>query len=161
MRLETERFGVLELNENSIITLTQPILGFQQYRRFVLLPGPSESLHWLQSTDSGKLAFILLNPQVVMPDYRVDIHPRDLTELAAEKREDLQVYTLVVVPEDPSKVRTNLKAPILLNPHQRLAKQIVLDKSDYPVQFFLSQTKQRTESSSAQDEEVSNARFDA
>ncbi len=72
-------------------------------------------------------------------------------------QESLDIYTLVVVPQDPKQVRTNLKAPILINPEQRLAKQTILDKSSYPVQFSLAQAEPGAEPS----QEVSNARTDA
>ncbi len=156
MELVTTRFGAISVEENSIITFTQPILGFQEYRRYVLLPGPSKFLHWLQSTDSGKLAFILMNPYSVVPDYKVQASPHDLAELAASKPEDITPFTLVVAPPDPQKIRTNLKAPILINLRQRLAKQVILENSPYPVQFFLAQARQ-----SANDKEVSDARSHA
>lgn len=143
MRFETSRFGSIEIDPEAIITFTQPILGFQEYRRFVLLPGPSDFLKWLQSTDSGELAFILLNPCAVVPDYAVDLGPQDLTELAASSREELEVYTLVVVPQDASQMRTNLKAPIVLNPKHRLGKQVILERDDYPIRFFLGEAREK------------------
>ncbi len=124
------------------------------------LPGPPDSfVSWLQSVDTGELAFLLMNPSQVVPDYTVAVSQHDLTELAASDLDELEVYTLVVVPEDPAKVRTNLKAPILLNPKHRLGKQVVLDKSDYPIQYFLAQGKKS--GAGASQREVSNARSDA
>ncbi|HPO13171.1 MAG TPA: flagellar assembly protein FliW [Candidatus Hydrogenedentes bacterium] len=139
MQVTTTRFGVLEVAPESVYTFTQPIIGFQEYRRFVLLAGPSESrVYWLQSTESGELAFLLMNPRDVMPDYTVPLNPHDLSELAASTMEELEVYTLVVVPEDPAKIRTNLKAPIVINRKRHLAKQTVIDRNDYPIQYFLA-----------------------
>ena len=142
MKVNTTRFGAVEVDDDAIITFTQPILGFQEYRRFVLLPGPENSpLKWLQSTDSGDLAFIVMDPRTVVPDYEVRIGAQEMAELAADTFEELEVYTLVVVPQDRTQVRTNLKAPILINPRQRLGKQTILDRSKYPIQFFLSQAQ--------------------
>ncbi len=154
MQLVTSRFGAIEVDPDTIITFTQPILGFQDYRRFVLLPGPSEYLRWLQSTEAGELAFILMNPTVVVPDYTIEMKSVELSELAVISLDDLDIYTLVVVPEDKAKVRTNLRAPILINPKLRLAKQALLDRSDYPIQFFLAQPQQ----GHGQARETSNAR---
>ena len=148
----------MEVDPESIITFTQPILGFQEYRRYVLLPGPGEYLRWLQSTDAGSLAFILLDPRSVVPDYRVDIRPQELTELAVSSVEELDVYTLVVVPEDQTQVRTNLKAPVLISQKHRLGKQTILERSQYPVQYFLAQGQSAQEQPK---KEVSNARSDA
>lgn len=158
MELKTTRFGTISVDPDAVITFTQPILGFQEYRRYLLLPGPSDFLRWLQSTDVGDLAFILLDPHTVVPDYRVELRPQELTELAVSDANELEVYTLVVVPEDQSQVRTNLKAPILISPKHRLGKQTILERSPYPVQYFLAQAQPGQEQL---EKEVSNARSDA
>jgi flagellar assembly factor FliW len=137
--VETTRFGAIAYEPGDVITFTQPILGFNAYRRFLMLPGPSPFLHWLQSTEAGELAFILMDPCSVVPDYSASVSKHDLAELAADDVSELEVHTIVVVPPDPSKIRTNLKAPVLLHRAQRLGKQVVLDRSDYPVQFHLAQ----------------------
>ena len=159
MELKTTRFGVIQIEENSIITFTQPIIGFQEFRRYVILDGPPDSgLLWLQSTDSGDLAFILMDPRTAVPDYTFKLGDHELSELAVTTVEELDVYTLVVVPNDPTQVRTNLKAPLLINPKQRLAKQTILDRSSYPVQFLLAQNANRGPDSQ---QEVENARPNA
>ena len=158
MHLETSRFGSIEIDDSAVLNFTQPIIGFQEFRRFVLLDGTgADHIKWLQSVDAGDLAFILMDPRSVVPDYNIRLRADELTELAVASVDDLEIYTLVVVPKDPKQVRTNLKAPILINPEQRLAKQTILDKSSYPVQFPLAKAGQGTEPS----QEMSNARSDA
>lgn len=158
MKLTTSRFGEIEVDAEAIITLTQPIIGFQEFRRFVLLPGPSESgVEWLQSVENGDLAFLVMDPRQVISGYEVTLGRHELTELAVADTSELSIYTLVVVPDDPRKVRTNLKAPILINPKHRLGKQTVLDRSDYPIQYYLAQSRPTSDSP----EEVTNARTDA
>ena len=158
MQLRTTRFGDIDVPDGTVITFTQPIIGFQEYRRFVLLPGPADSaVTWLQSTESGELAFLLMNPKDVVPDYKVSLGQHELSELAVSALSDLEIYTILVVSEDVSKVRTNLKAPILVNPRQRLGKQTVLEKSDYPIQFFLAKARDAANAP----EEVRHARADA
>ena len=155
MVLETSRFGTLQVDPQLIITFTQPILGFQEYRRYILLPGPSDHLTWLQSTDSGDLAFILIDPRSVFADYKVELRNQELTELAVTSVTELQVYTLVVVPRDPAQIRTNLRAPILISLKHRLGKQTILDQSNYPIQFYLAQAQRQPA------QEVSHARTHA
>ncbi len=143
MRLHTARFGEIDVDPESIITFTQPIIGFQEHRRYLHLPGPPDSpLSWLQSTESGDLAFLLIDPRPLVPDYQLKLSKHEMTELAASSEDDLEVYTLVVVPDDPAQVRTNLKAPVLINRKHRLGKQTVLEKSDYQIQYFLAQEAQ-------------------
>jgi flagellar assembly factor FliW len=143
MKLETTRFGAIDVDSDLIITFTQPIIGFPEHRRFIIIPAAEGSgVKWLQSVESGDLAFLAMDPRAVMPDYRVDLGASELAELAVESSDALDIYTLVVVPQDRSLVRTNLKAPILVNPRQKLAKQTILERSDYPVQYLLARGQQ-------------------
>lgn len=154
MRIETSRFGQIDVNDRDILTFTQPIIGFQEFRRFVLMRGSDPNdVSWLQSTDAGDLAFILMDPRAVVSDYQVNLGAGELAELAVHAASELEVFTLVVVPPDPAQTRTNLKAPILINPRQRLAKQAILENSQYPVRFVLAEAGAR--------KEVSHARTDA
>ncbi len=140
MLLQTTRFGEIEVIENQVLTFIKPILGFQNLQKFTLLPGPKDSpLWWLQSIENGSLAFLLLETLQILPDYQVPFTPQDLHELQVSSPQEISIYTLLVVPEDPTKIRTNLRAPIVINPKTRLAKQMVLDRTDYPVQWFLAQ----------------------
>lgn len=158
MQIRTSRFGILDVDPDAIITFTQPIIGFQEFRRFILLPGPPDSvITWLQSTESEDLAFILMDPRDILSDYKVHLSQHELAELAVQSVDELSIFSLVVVPQDPTKVRTNLKAPVLINKKHRLGKQTVLEKSDYPIQFFLAQARRE----SATPREVGHARTDA
>lgn len=158
MQLETTRFGTIDPDESAIITFTQPIIGFQEFRRFVLFPEPDGSpLTWLQSIDTGELAFILLDPTSVVPDYTIKLGKMELAELAVSSPDELDIYTLLVVPQNKEDIRTNLKAPILINTTNRLGKQTILEKSDYPVQYYLNRPQTGTGGS----QEVSDARTNA
>lgn len=158
MGFQTLRFGEIEFTDDQVITFTQPIIGFPEHRRFVLLAGPQEGItFWLQSTEDGDLAFVLMNPKSVVPDYAVSIAPHELTELGTDDTAALDVFTLVVVSSNPDDVRTNLKAPILINQKTRLGKQTILDKSDYPIRYYIK----RREGQDQPNEEAIDARSNA
>ncbi len=158
MQLETTRFGRIDVADGAVLTFTQPIIGFQQFRRFVLIPGGDDSgLSWLQSADTGDLAFIVIDPRMVVRDYHVKLSRHELDELAVESESELDIFTLVVVPADAAGIRTNLKAPILVNRAQRLAKQTILEHGDYPVRFEL----RHAQGGARSPQEVSHARTDS
>jgi flagellar assembly factor FliW len=52
-------------------------------------------------------------------------------------------------------VRTNLRAPVLINTKHRLGKQTILEQSDYPIQYYIAQAQPGQEEPTR---EVSNAR---
>lgn len=158
MRLTTSRFGEIEVDDSQIVTFTQPIIGFPEHRRFTVLPGPQDGLtFWLQSTEDGELAFILMNPRSTLPGYEIKLGRHEMDELAVKDLSELDIYTLVVVSADPKDVRTNLKAPILINPKSRLAKQTILEKSTYPIRHYLQRREEDTQTA----EETIDARSNA
>ena len=139
MKIETARFGTVEVEEKKIVRFTQPILGFSDCHEYIIVQGPGEGkIWWLQSCEKPELAFIVMDPLQVMPDYEVRLDASEVEDLSLETAEEARLLTIVVVPEDRSKVRTNLKAPIIYNPKTNLAKQVVLHESDYPVQYYLT-----------------------
>lgn len=138
MKVETLRFGVVELAEKDVIEFTQPILGFADCTRFFRVEiAEKESVFWLQSVDKPEVAFIVMDPLQVLPDYEVRIVESDVADLHLEDEKEAEVLTLVVVPKDTTQVRTNLKAPIVFNPRLNLAKQVVLHESNYPIRYYL------------------------
>jgi flagellar assembly factor FliW len=144
MKVETTRFGTLDVDKNKIVRFTQPILGFADCQRYIIVEGPGQGkIWWLQSCDRPELAFIVMDPLQVMPDYEVRLDASEVEDLRLERAEDARLLTIVVVPDDRSRVRTNLRAPIVYNPKTNLAKQVVLQDSDYPVQYFLTEAAEQ------------------
>ncbi|GAI49025.1 unnamed protein product, partial [marine sediment metagenome] len=57
--------------------------------------------------------------------------------LKLKKVKQGQVFVLVAIPEDPSRIRANLLAPLVINVLRRLGKQVILEQSGYPLQYQL------------------------
>jgi len=149
MQLDTVKFGQVEIDEGQTIRFVAPILGFAQFQSFVLLDLPATApIRWLQSAQSAKLAFPVIDPFLLVPDYDVAVSPSLLRELGAEALSDLHALAIVVVAKDVQDIRTNLRAPVIYNPAAGLARQVVLENSDYPVRHYFA--RQGTNSSEAE-----------
>ena len=136
MKVLTERFGAIEVKEEEIITMVEPILGFPYAKRYVLLDHKEGSpFKWLQSLDDGGLAFVVINPKLVKPDYVVPLEEEEAKKLQIENPEDAEVYVMVVIPEDPRKMTVNLRAPVIINRRKRLAKQVIIPDDSYPIKY--------------------------
>jgi flagellar assembly factor FliW len=96
---------------------------------------------WLQSVDDGSVAFVVINPFIIKPDYKPIIQDNDVELLEVESPEDVILMSIVTIRSDPFRVTANLRAPIVINLKKRLAKQIILDKSDYPIQYSMVDNK--------------------
>lgn len=138
MRIQTSRFGEIEVNENDVVTFPEGIIGFSGVKRYVLVTQGSDSpFLWLQSIDRPDLAFVVMDPLVAVPDYRVEVEPGEIDILDLKDLKDARILSIVVIPPGNVKaMRTNLRGPIVINPEKRVARQIVLSEK-YPLRYSL------------------------
>lgn len=131
MKIETRDFGIIEMEEEDIITFRQPVYGFEHLTRYVMLSEEemSNGFVWLQSLEEVDICFILVDPQVLDTDYHPLI-PRSVAELLGEG--DEICWCIATIPENFEKATANLKSPIMINPHQKCAAQVILDEP-YPI----------------------------
>ncbi|MCK6439568.1 MAG: flagellar assembly protein FliW [Planctomycetes bacterium] len=141
MKLETTRFGPIEIAEDEIYSFPEGLLGFASFKRFILKPNPTGGpMLWLQSVDDGSLAFIICQPQLFKPDYKVSLRPEDLGDIELTKVDEALIYAVMVIPKDkPREMTANLQGPLILNKTKRLGKQFVLLNSDYSTKYKVFQ----------------------
>jgi flagellar assembly factor FliW len=139
MKINTRHFGEIEILEDKIITFKEGIPSFEDVRKYVLIDsGDVESpFKWLQSVDRPTLAFAIVDPFLIKKDYEINIDDNTLKTLGIEKGEDVEVFAIVVVPEDVSKMTMNLKAPVVINRKNREGMQVVLDTDKYGVRHYI------------------------
>lgn len=139
MLLNTRHFGEIEILEDRHITFANGLPGFDDVHRFVLLESnDAESpFKWLQSIDQPQLAFAIVNPFMLKPDYDFEISDEVQKELSIEKEEDLSIFVIIIVPEDITKISMNLKAPLVINVKNRKGMQIILDTDKYNVRHYI------------------------
>ncbi len=136
MEINTTRFGELSVNKEDILSFTEGILGFESLKRFFIVdPGDSTLILWLQSIDDGSVAFPIIEPKIFKPDYVAKLMPSDLNSIELEDISSSRIYTVLTIPSDITQMSANLKAPIVINNDKKLARQIVLQDSKLSVKF--------------------------
>lgn len=58
--------------------------------------------------------------------YQVQLTKHDLESLGLQTKDGARYFTIVTIPQDPTQMTANLKAPVVINVKQRLARQCVL-----------------------------------
>lgn len=131
--IQTARFGEVEVEESRVIQFVEPILGFSDSHRYVILDHAEDSpFKWLQSADDPELAFVVTNPKLFGIDYEFALSDEMAERLSLTNAEDALVITIVNIPqEDPSAMTTNLLGPIVVNQASCTALQVVLHESGY------------------------------
>lgn len=139
MKINTIRFGEIEINEQRIFDFKLPIIGFNDMSRFVLLDlNKDKFFKWLQSVDDPSLAFPVVSIFSLNIDYSVDL-PDDVIEiLKITSAESLLVMNIASIPQDePQGTTINLLAPLVFNLDNQTAGQVILSGSGYDISFPL------------------------
>lgn len=132
MKILSGRLGQIEIDPAAILTFGDGVIGFPDYKRYVELGFLENSpLKLLQAVDTPDLGFIIIDPVLFAPDYRVEITGEDLESLGASDPSELVTRAIVTIPRDPYEMTANLQGPLLINPRTRLARQLVNHNQDY------------------------------
>lgn len=126
IRFETSRFGELEVSEDKVIYFPEGIPGFREIKRYILMDYKDTPLKWLQAIDDPDVAFIVIEPNYLLPDYSVKIDKSAEDLLKLKKRDDLAILLIIRVEDE--KIIPNINGPLIINAETKIGMQIVLDK---------------------------------
>ncbi|MEO8906214.1 MAG: flagellar assembly protein FliW [Polyangiaceae bacterium] len=132
MQINSQRFGVVDIEDDAVLNFPAGIIGFPREQAFALIPHQgSDYLAWLQSVTSPALAF-----PVVSAHFYGDIYP-DVSVVDAARAngiaggsDDFAILAVLCAPMgQPATV--NLMAPIIVNSTTRTGGQIILEGSRF------------------------------
>lgn len=137
LKVNTTRFGMLEVCEEKIISFPYGIPGFPQLTRFIYIDRGEQDgpFAWLQAVDDPDVAFIIVNPTIVKPDYQITIAEQDIADIDLADASEAEVFVIVSIRSELKDATANLCAPVIINVPKRKGKQIVLDNPDYPIRY--------------------------
>lgn len=142
MRIETTRFGLLEIDTNDIIRFPKGLIGLEAGPQWILLADPNNrSVGWLQSVQQPATALAVVSPRRFVGDYRVRVGQSQIKvlELGAKDR----IYALCVISKEDERITMNLRAPVLINLDRRLGCQVITTDQQ-PIQVELPGTTDAT-----------------
>src|SRR5436305_911581 len=131
MMVSSTRFEALEsidIPDDNILVFPEGMPGFDGHSRFALIEDERfPRLSWLQSLHQADIVFMLVDPSEAVPDYGPTLEDQDLDCLElAEQDAMVDLRCIGIVWRDEHRITANLRAPIVVNRHQRLAKQVIL-----------------------------------
>ena len=137
MKLNTVRFGEIEIEEDRIFNFAMPIIGFDMLHKFIILDPNKETLFkWLQSVEDPTLAFPVISVSALDLDYTIDLPDNVVEVLNITNVESLLVMNITSIPQDNPKGTTiNLLAPLIFNLNNQSAAQVVLSGSGYDISY--------------------------
>ncbi|MBH0205991.1 MAG: flagellar assembly protein FliW [Nitrospira sp.] len=138
IQCRSSRFGALDIDDDSVLTFPSGLLGFPESRRYVMLDHDTEApFKWLQSLDDPAVAFVIIDPDLLLTDYHIGVSGDVLAELQGNEESDLATAVILTIPsEDPGRMTANLRGPLLMNQRTKLCKQLVLS-DEFPTRHPL------------------------
>lgn len=135
MKLKTTKFGEISIDENLIFDFVEPIIGYDDLKKYVLVEhSDNSSFKWLQSVEDAELAFPVTSPAFFDIDYQFEIPTEKADIISLTSVESLISLNVVTIPPtDPRSATINLLAPIIINAANKQGMQIVLSNSNFPV----------------------------
>ena len=133
MKIQSTRFGELEVAEDDVIHFSQGLPGFPEEYHFALLSqGEDSPFFFLQSTQDPNLTFLLVDPFAFFAEYHFEIDDKLVTQLGLSAEHPPMAFCIVNVPQGKMQDMTaNLSAPIVVNRFARLGRQVVLTDTSY------------------------------
>lgn len=138
-KVNTLRFGEIEVAEEKVVHFEDGIPAFEDEHEFLIVPYDEESPYvFLQSLTTPELAFLMTMPFVFFPDYEFEIDDETQKKLGITSQEEMLIYSLLTIPGGKvAEMTANLMAPVVINRTNMQARQLVLDKSRYTTKHRL------------------------
>ena len=131
MKIQTKFFGEQEIKKEEIIRFDSGMPGFPNEKEFYLFPMEDTPFLVMQSIQSVGVAFVIMEPFQVFPDYEFDLPDEVSAGLGTEKKSDLAIFVILTVQDPFEKSTANLQAPIIFNQRKKKAKQYIINRSTY------------------------------
>lgn len=137
MRIESPRFGPIDVDEDKVIHFPRGLPGFPDCTGFIVMDHDTETpLKWLQCVDRPEVAFLVVEPEQIMVSYGLEIPEPVLAFLGwkSDTGDPRDVAIFVILTVDGSNLSANLRAPVVVNVKNRRAQQMILDDPEIPLQ---------------------------
>ncbi|HBC74477.1 MAG TPA: flagellar assembly protein FliW [Candidatus Wallbacteria bacterium] len=138
MMIKTKFWGEADIDESKMLTMANGLIGFEGFTKFVMIPHEKDAnFGWLQSAENQHLCFLITTPTSFMFDYSIDISDETVNCLGITAAEDVAIYCLVTVPEDPLQISANLSGPLIFNVTNCTGEQVVVMDERYSVKHYI------------------------
>lgn len=136
MKIQSSRFGEIEINEKSVIQFPGGLPGLDGLIQYAIIRcDQTDPIQWLQSLDDADISIPIVNPFVLKPDYEIVVEDDELDLIQTHDEEELVVLNIMVLPDDLAKMTVNLMAPLLINMNKMIGAQVMMDYKTLPISY--------------------------
>ena len=138
MKLETKYHGILNYEEEDVITFTKGLPGLQELKKFILIDFEGNPIFKiLHSIENKELGLVAVSPFDVVNEYEFELKDYIIERLKITDSSEVLVLNTVTLSSKAEDITTNLKAPIIINIKSKLGEQIIIDNERYMIKHPL------------------------
>jgi len=122
------------------IELVRSLPGFPELTRYVLVrlgdgddAGDDPIMYELRNVQQPMVRFLVAVPTAFFPDYAFELDESQCSELGLTHPDEALVLVLLTIGDDRASTTANLLAPVVINARTRVAAQVILSGTDWPV----------------------------
>lgn len=125
-------------DKKTVVRFADGLYGFEDVKDYVLLQEGGTQMIWsLQAAGRSYPSFIVVNPFLIVKDYKLSLTEEDCRVLGEPADGDLCCLAVAVIKKNLPDSVVNLKSPIVINVKTKIGRQIIMEDSDYPVRYHL------------------------
>ncbi len=137
MQIKKEgRSAIKSVQTEHVFTFPKGVIGFDAYKEYVfLLNEKVKPFMFMQALNKSDLLFICIPTFLIKDDYALTLPQSTIDLLKVKKPEDVLLLSIVTVRSNERETTANLMSPIAINMRTSQGEQVLVEKSQYPVQF--------------------------
>ena len=124
-----------QIDPGKVVTFPQGIPGFEKYTKFIIFHKEENgvSAYWLESCDSPKVTFTLVDPTHYGLNYELVLNEEEQKILGTSDPFELAVLMMLSKNEEAESrqaaLNANIAGPIIINPRTQIGLQKVIVRS--------------------------------
>lgn len=134
MEINTKYLGRVNVDEDSILSFPNGLLGLKDSKEFVIINMEDiPHFKFLQDIENENISFLIINPWDFFADYDIELPDEKLENININPKGEnlMEIYNIVTLSKEFKKSTANLLAPVVINLKEKKGKQFVLNNSPY------------------------------
>ncbi len=149
MDVKTKWGTTVQVEKEKLLEFPEGLFGFEGCKNYAIFESDYPPFMWMQSLEEERLAFLIVDPFVVAPDYELDIDDKSLSKIDVTSPAQVHVMVIVTIPSDGSPITVNLQGPLVINHTNQKCMQVVLNDGRWNTKFDVLKALKANEAKSS------------
>ena len=133
MQIESSRFGMLEVREDTVLSFPDGLIGLPGTQYALIAQSEKTPFYWLHSIEEPNLAVPVTMPWLFFSGYEVEISDAEADRLGISESKQAEIFCVVKATSELQGFTINLAGPVIVNSETRVGRQIINGATGYSV----------------------------